>query len=72
MANHMTSSAMIGSVLGGILHNICEEIKLEELRGILGARRVERSFKNATPEYVRFDKPPVVEQLEPVVLSNGQ
>ncbi len=63
---------MRGSVLGVILHDICEEIRLEELREILGARRVEPSFKHATPEYVRFEKPPVVEQLEPVVLSNGE
>ena len=63
---------MKGSVLGIILHDICEEIRLEELREILGARRVEPSFKHATPEYVRFEKPPVVEQLEPVVLSNGE
>jgi len=72
MANHTTPPTMKGSVLGVILHDICEEIKLEELRDILGARRVQRSFKHATPEYVRFDKPPVVEQLEPVVLGNGQ
>ena len=29
----------------------------------------EPSFKHATPEYVRFEKPPVVERLEPVVLA---
>ncbi len=63
---------MKGAVLGLILHDVCEEIRLEELRQILGAKRVEPSFKHATPEYVRFEKPPVVEQLEPVVLGNGE
>ena len=63
---------MKGSVLGVILHDVCEEIRLEELREILGARRVEPSFKHATPEYVRFEKPPVVERLGPVVLSSGE
>lgn len=65
-------ATMKGSVLGVILHDICEEIKLEELREILGAKRVEPSFKHATPEYVRFEKPPVVERLDPVVLASGE
>src|SRR5271169_1720562 len=65
-------AAMKGSVLGVILHDICEEIRLEELREILGAKRVEPGFKHATPEYVRFEKPPVVEQLDPVVLAGGE
>jgi hypothetical protein len=51
---------------------VCEEIRLEELRQILGARRQEPSFKHATPEYVRFEKPPVVERLEPVTLGSGE
>ncbi len=67
-----TAAILRGSVLGVILHDISEEIRLEELRQILGARRVEPSFKHATPEYVRFEKPPVVEQLEPVTLSSGE
>ncbi len=61
-----------GSVLGFILTDVCEEIRLEELREILGAQRVERSFKHATPEYVRFEKPPVVEWLEPISLGTGE
>jgi hypothetical protein len=63
---------MRGSVLGVILHDVCEEIRLEQLRDILGARRVEPGFKHATPDYVRFENPPVVERLEPVVLTNGE
>ena len=63
---------MKGSFLGIILHDICEEIRLEELREILRAKRVESSFKHATPEYVRFEQPPVVEQLEPITLSRGE
>ena len=55
-----------------ILHDVCEEIRLEELRQILGARRVEPSFKHSTPDYVRFENPPVVEELEPVVLGSGE
>jgi hypothetical protein len=66
------SAALKGSVLALILHDISEEIRLEELREILGARRVEPSFKHATPEYVRFEKPPVVERLDPVTLAGGE
>lgn len=61
-----------GSLLGIIQHDVCEEIRLEELREMLGARRVEPSFKHATPEHVRFEKPPVVEFLEPVTLAGGE
>ena len=67
-----TAAALKGSVLGIIQHDICEEIRLEELRNMLGARRVEPSFKHATPEHVRFEKPPVVEFLEPVTLTGGE
>jgi hypothetical protein len=70
-ASTTTATAIKGSVLGVILHDICEEIRLEELRQMLGARRVEPGFKHATPEYVRFENPPVVESLKPVILSNG-
>jgi len=66
------SPALRGSVLALMLHDIAEEILLEDLRQMLGARRQEPSFKHATPEYVRFEKPPVVEQLEPVTLSSGE
>ena len=72
MATSSTAATMKGSVLGVILHDICEEIRLEELREILGAKRVVPSFKHATPEYVRFEKPPVVERLDPVMLSSGE
>ncbi len=65
------SAAIKGSVLALILHDISEEIRLEELRQILAARRVEPSFKHATPEYVRFEKPPVVERLDPITLPSG-
>jgi hypothetical protein len=67
-----SAATLKGSVLALMLHDISEEIRLEPLREILGARRVERSFKHATPEYVRFEQPPVVESLEPVVLSSGE
>jgi hypothetical protein len=67
-----TAGNLKGSVLGIILHDVCEEIRLEELPQMLGARRVDPTFKHSTPEYVRFEKPPVVERLDPIVLTTGE
>jgi hypothetical protein len=66
------ATALKGSVLALILHDIAEEIRLEPLREMLGAQRVERSFKHATPEYVRFEQPPVIERLDPIITAGGE
>src|SRR5579864_4019407 len=49
-----------GSILVMILYDICEEIRLDEVRRIVGARPVAPAFKSAAPAYVRFARPPVV------------
>jgi hypothetical protein len=56
------------------LYDVCEEIRLEDLRTILGAQPAGRepSFRQPTPEYVRFEKPPVVESLGPLLLETGE
>ena len=61
-----------GSVLVLIQFDVCEEIRLDELRQIFGARTVEASFKHQAPGYVRYQRPPVVETLDPVVLDGGE
>ena len=61
-----------GSVLVLIQFDVCEEIKLDDLRDIFGARRQEASFKHPAPGYVRFQRPPVVEQVEPLILESGE
>ncbi len=54
------------------LYDVCEEIDLETLREILGSPlRREPSFRHPSPEYVRFERPPVVERLERFPLENG-
>jgi hypothetical protein len=58
-----------GSVLVLIQFDVCEEIRLDALRDIFGARRQEASFKHAAPGYVRYERPPVVERIEPLVLE---
>jgi hypothetical protein len=52
-----------GSVLFFNLYDVAEEIKLDEVRALLGARPQERVFKHAAPEYVRFERPPVIETI---------
>ena len=61
-----------GSVLVLIQFDVCEEIRLDALRDIFGARRQEASFKHPAPGYVRYQRPPVVERVEPLVLESGE
>jgi len=61
-----------GSVLVLIQFDVCEEINLDALRDIFGARRQDASFKHPAPGYVRFQRPPVVEPVEPLVLESGE
>ncbi len=66
-------SAVRGSVLVLIQFDVCEEIKLDQLRQLIGAHIQEQpSFKHPTPGYVRYERPPVVEPLEPLVLESSE
>ena len=60
-----------GSVLVLIQFDVCEEIRLDELRKLFPARTAEASFKKA-PAYVRYQRTPVEETLEPLVLDSGE
>jgi hypothetical protein len=60
-----------GSVLVLIQFDVCEEIRLDELRKIFPARKAEASFKKA-PAYVRYQRTPVEETLEPLILESGE
>jgi hypothetical protein len=57
-----------------LLYDVCDEIRLDSLRKILGAPPAGRepTFRHPAPEYVRFERPPVVEVLEPLVLETGE
>ncbi len=66
-------SSLHGSVLVLIQFDVCEEIKLDSLRQIFGARTVEQpSFKHPAPGYVRYQRPPVLEPIDPLVLDSGE
>src|SRR5216683_6935281 len=65
-------AALQGSILVLIQFDVCEEIRLDELRKIFGARTAEASFKHPAPGYVRYQRAPVVEPIEPLVLDSGE
>jgi hypothetical protein len=60
-----------GSVLVLIQYDICEEIRLDVLRQLFSARSAEAKFKKA-PAYVRYQRTPVEETLEPLLLESGE
>jgi hypothetical protein len=72
VAANLADAPLCGSVLVLIQFDVCEEIRLDQLRQILGARIVDTSFKHMAPGYVRFQRPPVEEALEPLVLESGE
>src|SRR6059036_2788292 len=66
-------AALHGSVMVLIQFDVCEEIRLDRLREIFSARTVEQpSFKHPAPGYVQYQRPPVVEPIEPLVLDSGE
>jgi hypothetical protein len=60
-----------GSVLVLIQYDVCEEIRLDVLRQLFPSRPAEAKFKKA-PSYVRYQRPPVEETLEPLILDSGE
>ena len=56
--------ALRGSAVGLFLFDVCEEVKLDELRTILGARRLGEGLKHAAAEQLFFERPPVVESVQ--------
>jgi hypothetical protein len=62
-----------GRVLVLIQFDVCEEFRLDQLQRTLSARTVPKpSMKQAAPAYVRYERPPVIEPLDPLVLETGE
>lgn len=57
-----------------VLYDVAEQIQLDKLCNLIGVApvRPQPSFKHPAPEYVRFERPPVVEIPEPVVAETGE
>ncbi len=62
-----------GSVLVLLQFDVCEAIRLDNLQELIRARTVEPpSPKQPAPGYIRYQRPPVVERLETLVLEGGE
>ena len=73
LAEVAVEPALHGSVLVLIQFDVCEEIRLDQLRQLFGARTLEQpNFKHSAPSYVRYQRPPVVEPIEPLILETGE
>lgn len=67
------SASLRGFVLVLIQFDVCEEIRLDQIQPAATVRKVRQpSTKQAAPAYVRYERPPVVENLEPLVLDTGE
>jgi len=65
--------AISGSVIMLFQFDVCEEIRLDRLREILAAPTLTQPpLKHPTPSYIRYQRPPVVESIEPLVLEGGE
>ncbi len=63
-----------GSFRSFFLYDIAEEIDLKKLRELLGSPPEQRgpAFPHLAPDYVRFERPPVVESLPAQTLNTGE
>jgi hypothetical protein len=62
-----------GSVLVLLQFDVCEAIRLDHLRELIRAHPVESpSLKHPAPGYVRYERPPIVESIETLVLESGE
>jgi len=66
--------ACTGSFHALLVYDIAEEIDLDILRRTLPESSPARSpdFKLPAPEYVRFERPPLMETCEPIELATGE
>jgi len=68
-----TAASLSGFVLVLIQFDVCEELRLDLLQQAVSARTVQKpSIKQPTPAYVRYQRPPVVGPLEPLLLESGE
>jgi len=57
-------ASLRGSAVGLFLFDICEQMDLDRVRLILGARRLGEGLKHAAAEQLFFERPPVLEEAQ--------
>ncbi len=67
-------ASLRGSFYVLMLYDVGEQIRMEALLGLLGSQppRRQPTFKHPTPQYVRFERPPMVEQTEGALEAMGE
>jgi hypothetical protein len=66
-------TGLAGSVFVLIQFDVCEEFRLDELQQAVKARTLSTPpMKPAAPAYVRYQRPPVLAPLEPLILESGE
>lgn len=70
----MPAQTISGSLSILFLYDVCDEIRLDELRKIVKAPPAGREppFRQPAPEYVQFARPPVIEAIPPMELAGGE
>jgi hypothetical protein len=70
----MASATISGTLSILFLYDVCDEIRLEELRTILKLPPAGREppFRQPAPEYVQFARPPAVESAQTLFLVGGE
>jgi len=63
---------MTGSAVALILFDVAEEIAIDKVRLASGAQQVGSTLKHPAPEYIGFQRPPVVQDLGERTLSSGE
>ena len=67
------TTVLNGTVLVLIQFDVCEELRLDRLRNMREGRvQQQPRMKPATPAYVRYERPPVIEPLEALLLDSGE
>jgi hypothetical protein len=68
------NTSLTGTLRALLLFDVAEEIDLPALRSVLGLGPAKRepAFRHPAPEYVRFERPPVVECLAPCQTKDGK
>lgn len=76
----MANPPLTGSFQILFLYDVCDEIRTDQLRGLIGSgrsgegveRRRDPAFLHPSPEYVRFERPPVVQPLGSLTFQGGE
>ena len=68
----MADENLAGSIIVLTLFDVADEIHLSEARPLTGGTTQPPALKHVAPDYMRFERPPVIETLPPFTLPTGE